>query len=126
MVNDVKFIEGILYYEGPDGKYYQIDRSALGGSGGGSGGGGGKGIIVEDDGTRVGGNIKVLNFTGAGVTVTAPSSKQVDIDIPGYVIESLTTAQRLALSPTTALIVEDTDLDMYFKWSTVSSSWSPF
>lgn len=44
----------------------------------------------------------------------------------GTGIQSLTTIQRLALVPITALIVQDIDLDMYFKWSTVTSSWNPF
>lgn len=41
-------------------------------------------------------------------------------------IPTLTTAQRLALVPTTAYLVQDSDLDMYFKWSTISNAWSPF
>lgn len=44
----------------------------------------------------------------------------------GLGIQSLTTDQRTALTPTSALIVEDTDLDEYFKWSTVTNEWSSF
>lgn len=127
MYQDVKCINGTLYYEERDGKYYPCNAgTGSGGSRRGGGGGGGRGIIVQDDGTQVNGFIKTLNFTGNGVTVTDGGGGKANIDIPGYVIASLTTAQRLALTPTTALIVEDADLDMYFKWSTVTSSWSPF
>lgn len=101
---------------------------AVGGGRGGrsSSSGGIQGVTVKDNGVQVNGTINTLNFTGNGVTVTDGGGGSANIAIPGYVIASLTTAQRLALTPTTALIVEDTDLDMYFKWSTVSNAWSPF
>lgn len=128
MYQDVKCISGKLFYEERDGKYYPCNGgTGAGGAGRGGGGGGGiRGIIVQDDGAQVNGFIKTLNFTGDGVTVTDGGGGKANIAIPGYVIASLTTAQREALVPTTALIVEDTDLDEYFKWSTVSNSWSPF
>lgn len=87
------------------------------------GSGSGKGIYVEKDGTQVGGIMKRLNFIGQLVTVADAGGQEASITIK---IPSMTTAARLALVPTTALIVEDTDLDMYFKWSTVTSSWNPF
>lgn len=92
-------------------------------AGAGGGGGSGKGIYVEKDGTQVGGIMKRLNFIGQLVTVADAGGQEASITIK---IPSMTTAARLALVPTTALIVEDTDLDMYFKWSTVTSSWNPF
>lgn len=129
MYQDVKCINGALYYEEKDGKYYPcragISNGASGSAGGG-GGGGRRGVIVQDDGIQINGLMKILNFIGFGVTVTDGGNGKANINIPGYVIQSLTTAQREALVPTTALIVEDTDKDMYFKWSTVSNSWSPF
>lgn len=126
MYQDVKCINGVLYYEERDGKYYPCRLAPGAGGAAGGGGGRGRGIIVQDHGTQVNGFMKTLNFTGDGVTVTDGGGGKANIDIPGYVIASLTTAQREALVPTTALIVEDTDLDMYFQWSTVTNSWSPF
>lgn len=121
MNGDVKYFNNALYYE-HNGQYYPLRISSVS-----SGGGGGiKGILVQDEGNQVNGFVKILDFIGAGVTVTDLGNKRVGINISGDAIQSLTTAQRLALIPTTALIVEDTDLDMYFKWSTVSNAWSPF
>jgi len=119
------FVDGRLcYYE--DGKYIPVPPGASGGRSGGGGGNGRRGVTVQDEGTTINAAARILNFIGNGVDVTNTGPNSVDIDIPGYVIESLTTAQRLALVPTTALIVEDIDLDMYFKWSTVSNAWAPF
>lgn len=126
MYGDVKCFGNGLLYEEKDGKYYPCNDAAPGGAGRGGGGGRGRGILVQEDDVQVNGFIKTLNFTGDGVSVADAGGGKVDINIPGYVIASLTTVQREALVPTTALIVEDTDLDMYFKWSTVSLSWSPF
>lgn len=92
-------------------------------TGGGGGGVGIRGLLVQEEGTQINGFVNTENFIGQLVTVTDAGGGKVDITI---VIPSLTTAQRIALVPTTALVVEDTDLDMYFKWSTVTSSWSPF
>lgn len=40
-------------------------------------------------------------------------------------IASITETERLALVPTSALIVEDITLDQYFRWSTLTNSWTP-
>lgn len=101
-----------------------IQRIRAGGGGGGSSGSTGiQGITVEDEGIQVNGTITKLDFIGKLVTVTDGGGGKANITI---VIPSLTTAQRTALIPTTALIVEDTDTDQYYKWSTTSNSWSPF
>lgn len=107
------------------GNYYPFKFPAPGIGAGGGSGISRRGVIVENQGVSIG-RMLTLNFTGAGVTATDGGNELANITIPGNVIQSLTTAQRLALIPTTALIVEDTDLDMYFKWSTVSNAWSPF
>lgn len=108
-----------------NGNYYPFKFPAPGIGGG--GGGGKRGIIVENQGTEIG-RFLILNFKGAGVTATDGGNELANITIPGggSTIPSLTTAQREALVPTTALIVEDIDLDTYYKWSTVTNSWSPF
>lgn len=115
------------FLRGPDGNLFpfQWPQQEAGGAGGGAAGGGGsgKGIKVQDEGTQIGGIMKTLNFIGDLVTVTDAGGQKANITIK---IPSMTTAARLALVPTTALIVEDTDLDMYFKWSTVTNSWNPF
>ncbi len=80
------------------------------------------GIDVELNGTIVVSKAKKIDFIGDASQVQAESATIAKI----IFIPSLTTAARLALTPTTPLIVQDTDLDMYFKWSTVSSSWNPF
>lgn len=111
-----------------NGKYYPFQLPVPARVGGGGGGGGSRGVIVFNQGIELG-RFLILNFTGAGVNATDAGNDKANITIPGggsSTIQSLTTAQRLALVPTTALIVEDTDLDEYFKWSTVTSSWSPF
>lgn len=92
-------------------------------AGGGGGGVGIRGLLVQDEGTQINGFINTENFIGELVTVTDAGGGKVNITI---VIPSMTTAQRIALVPTTALVVQDISLDMYFKWSTVTSSWSPF
>lgn len=46
-------------------------------------GGGGTSLDVEDDGVTIETSVGVINFTGAGVTVTSPSAGQVDVAIPG-------------------------------------------
>lgn len=97
-----------------------IQRVAVGGGGN---SGAIKGLIVQDEGVQVNGLIQIENFIGDLVNVTSPIAGKANITI---VIPSFTTAQRLAFTPAAALVVEDTDLDMYFKWSTVTSSWSPF
>lgn len=115
---------------GPDEFIFALNKIiAVGGGRGGrssSSSSGIQGITVKDNGVQVNGTITTVNFTGDGVTVTNGGGGTANVAIPGYVIASLTTSQREALIPTTALIVEDTDLDMYFKWSTVSHAWSPF
>lgn len=117
------FIDGKGWFlEAEDGTLVPC-RNPLAGGGGGGSSASSRGIMVQDNGTQVNGRITTLNFIGELVEVSSPSSGQANVTIK---IQSLTTAQRIALVPTTALIVEDTDLDMYFKWSTVSSSWSPF
>lgn len=122
----IYFHEGKYYLLDDFGNYYPfpVGSGASGGAGG--GGGGGSDIYVQDEGIQLTGKYKTVNFEGAGVSVVNSGAKRATITIPGYTIASLTTAQRLVLSPTTALIVEDIDLDMYFKWSTVSNDWSPF
>lgn len=117
--------EGKYYLRDDAGNYYPFPVGS-GASGGSGGGGGGSDIYVQDEGLQLSGKYKTLNFAGPGVSVADSGGKRATITIPGYVIASLTTAQRLALTPTTALIVEDTDTDMYYKWSTVSNDWSPF
>lgn len=114
------------FLKAPNGQLYPFQwpqqESSTGGAAAG-GGGSGKGIKVQDEGTQIGGIMKTLNFIGELVTVTDAGGQKANITIK---IPSMTTAARLALVPATALIVEDTDLDMYFKWSTVTNSWNPF
>lgn len=117
--------EGKYYLRDDAGNYYPFPVGS-GASGGAGGGGGGSDIYVQDEGLQLSGKYKTLNFAGPGVSVVDSGGKRATITIPGYVIASLTTVQRLALTPTTALIVEDTDTDMYYKWSTVTNDWSPF
>lgn len=51
---------------------------------GSGGGGGGSSIPVEKNGVSVVSALAILNFTGAGVTVTDAGSGQADVAIPGY------------------------------------------
>lgn len=119
---EVKFINGNLYYEF-NGKFYviPIPRGPAGGNGrmgatGATGPGGG--TTGPTGATGPTGSTGPIGVTGAtGVTGSTGAS---------FNIPSLTTAQRLSLIPTTAFIVQDTDLDQYFKWSTVTNSWIPF
>lgn len=101
MNRDVKFINGNFYYE-LNGNYYPI-RLPIATIGGGGGGRGPAGAI---------------GATGPQGP-TGPAG-------PASNIPSVTTAQRLALTPTTAFEVYDTDLDEYFAWHTVTNSWSPY
>lgn len=121
---DIKYQQGLLWYYWA-GKWCLLNLARLiGGGVFNNGGGGGSvvtGIQVQDEGVDINGLVTTINFIGQLVTAAAGAGR-IDITVK---IPSMTTAQRTALIPTTALIVEDTDLDQYFKWSTVSSSWSP-
>jgi hypothetical protein len=110
------------FLEAEDGTLVPTRSPFVGGGGGGSSASS-RGIMVQVNGTQINGRISTLNLIGDLVTGASPSTGQANVTVK---IPSLTTAQRIALVPTTAMIVEDTDLDMYFKWSTVSSSWTPF
>lgn len=97
----------------------KVKKTPFGNSNG--GGGGIRGIDVELNGAVIVTKAKTLDFIGDASQVKNEGNSIAKI----IFIPSMTTAERLALSPTTALIVEDTDIDNYFKWSTGSNSWSP-
>lgn len=92
---------------------------------GGGGGGGIKGITVQDEGVQVNGTMKILNFTGDGVTVTDGGGGKGNINIPGFVIPAITEAQRLALTPTVPTLVEDITNQNLYVWLTSINDWKP-
>lgn len=68
------------------------------------------------------GNCRPLKITIAGNV--GPKGARGPAGV--FNIPTLTTAQRLALVPTKAYIVQDSDLDEYFYYSTISNEWRPF
>lgn len=87
-------------------------------AGGGGGGGGGGSVAVNDEGVEVTAAASLLNFVGGGVTATDVGSDQVNVSIPGAVIQGVQPIYTGALVRLSANFDPPDDADTVIPWNT--------
>ena len=87
-------------------------------AGGGGGGGGGGSVAVNDEGVEVTAAASLLNFVGGGVTATDAGSDQVNVSIPGAVIQGVQPIYTGALVRLSANFDPPDDADTVIPWNT--------
>jgi hypothetical protein len=80
------------------------------------------GLFVQAGNSFMGDNTKISTLSS---TITPNAILEVEATNKGILIPRLTTAQRIAIaSPTQSLMVYDTDVDLFYFYSTTNASWT--